>query len=171
MDLKKQTQLPDAGPEVIVTNMKKRFSGVSGTINNLLPIQSKQLNIGFVGETMPGVETAERLSPASFVRLSLWGAIRLSFGQLADGRKRIWHVRRDPEMMLGIFLRDILKAPILLVFTSAARYRHSWLPRWLIGRMNAVICTTEDAAAYVPNTTKIVPHGTCTSFFSRRKTN
>ena len=32
-------------PEVIVTNIKKRFTGVSGTVNALLPVQSRSLKI------------------------------------------------------------------------------------------------------------------------------
>jgi mannosyltransferase len=78
----------------------------------------------------------------------------------AQGRRiRIWHLRRDHEMLLGIWARDVLRLPIRLVFTSAAQHRHSVFPRWLISRMDAVISTTPRAADYVPNTTAVVPHG------------
>ena len=153
-------------PEIIVTNMKKRYSGVTGTVNVLLPVQSENLHIGFLGTDMPGVEIAQHKNPNSFTRLSLIEAIKLSCKRLPDGRKRIWHVRRDPEMMLSIFLRDVLRLPISIVFTSAAKHRHSWFPRWLISKMDGVISTTPEAASFVPNTTRVVPHGASLERFS-----
>lgn len=153
-------------PEIIITNLHRRYTGVSGTINALLPVQSRQLRIGFVGTDLPGAKIAETTNPNNFVRLSLWQAIRLSRKKLANGRKRIWHVRRDPEMIITTFLRDVLRFPIRVVFTSAAKHRHSWFPRWLISRMDAVIATTPEAASFVPNTTKVVFHGASIDRFS-----
>lgn len=146
-------------PEVIITNLHRRYTGVSGTINALLPVQARTLRVGFVGTDLPGAQLAARALPHHFKRLSLWQAIQISRKRLADGRRRIWHVRRDPEMMLAIFLRDVLRFPIRLAFTSAAKHRHSWFPRWLISRMDAVIATTPEAATFVPNTTQVVFHG------------
>ena len=153
-------------PEVIVTNIKKRFTGVSGTVNALLPVQARTLPIAYLGSDMPGAVLAIQQSGERFARLSFWQALRASCSRLPDGRKRIWHVRRDPEMMLAIFLRDVLRLPILLVFTSAAKHRHSWFPRWLIANMDGVISTTPEAASYVPNTTRVVPHGISLERFS-----
>jgi len=153
-------------PDIIITNLHRRYTGVSGTINALLPVQSRDLRIGFVGTDLPGAAIAETVNPNNFVRLSLWQAIRLSRQPLSNGRKRIWHVRRDPEMIIGIFLRDLLRFPIRLAFTSAAKHRHSWFPRWLISKMDAVIATTPEAAAFVPNTSKVVFHGASLDRFS-----
>ena len=153
-------------PLVIITNMKKRYTGVSGTINALMPFQARDLEIGFVGEDLPGAQLAKAQHPKKFHYLSVWQAIALSRKKLPDGRHRIWHVRRDPEMMLVIFLRDVLRFPIKLVFTSAAKHRHSWFPRWLISKMDGVIATTPEAASFVPNTTKVVFHGACLERFT-----
>lgn len=153
-------------PEVIITNLKKRYSGVSGTINALLPVQARSLKVGFVGTDLPGARLAEQRCPENFRRLTLWQAIWLSRKRLPDGRPRIWHVRRDPEMLLTIFVRDVLRFPIKLVFTSAAKHRHSWFPRWLISKMDGVISTTPEAASHVPNTTQVVPHGIALERFS-----
>lgn len=153
-------------PEVIITNIKKRYSGVSGTINALLPVQARTLKIGFVGTDLPGFHVAQGEHPQNIRHMSTWEAIRVSRQPLPDGRPRIWHVRRDPEMMLAIFLRDVLRYPIRIVFTSAAKHRHSWFPRWLIGKMDGVIATTPEAASFVPNTTKVVPHGISLERFS-----
>ena len=146
-------------PHVIITNMKKRYTGVSGTINALMPVQARNRKIGFVGEELPGVQLAKLTYPKHFYCLSVWRAIWISRKKLPNGSDRIWHVRRDPEMMLTIFLRDVLHFPIKLVFTSAAKRRHSWFPRWLISKMNGVVSTTPEAASFVPNTTKVVFHG------------
>ena len=146
-------------PHVFITNMKKRYTGVSGTINALMPVQANDLEIGFVGEDLPGAQLAKAQHPKNFHYLSVWQAIALSRKKLPDGRYRIWHVRRDPEMMLVIFLRDVLRFPIKLVFTSASKHRHSWFPRCLISKMDGVIATTPEAASFVPNTTKVVFHG------------
>jgi mannosyltransferase len=115
---------------------------------------------------MPGAVLAAQQSGERFARLSFWQALRLSAKRLPDDRKRIWHVRRDPEMMLAIFLRDVMRLPISLVFTSAAKHLHSWFPRWLISKMDGVISTTPEAASYVPNTTRVVPHGISLERFS-----
>ncbi|MBM3337304.1 MAG: glycosyltransferase family 4 protein [Betaproteobacteria bacterium] len=156
-------------PEVIITNMKKRYSGVSGTINALLPVQAKTMSIGFVGTDLPGAQLAQSHHPNTFFYLSVWQAIRISRKRLPNGQARIWHVRRDPEMMLTIFLRDVLRFPIKIVFTSAAKHRHSWFPRWLISKMDGVISTTPEAASFVPNTTRVVPHGISLERFSPPK--
>ncbi len=39
----------DVRPEVIITCLKKRLSGVTTTIINLLPVQAKLLRLGAVG--------------------------------------------------------------------------------------------------------------------------
>lgn len=150
--------------EVIITNLKKRYTGVSGTINALLPELAKSLKIGFVGTDLLGAQRAKSGYPENFSYLTLWQAIRISSNTLPDGRKRIWHVRRDPEMLLTIVLRDVLRFPIRIVFTSAAQRRHSWFPRWLISRMDSVISTTIEAAKFVKSST-VIPHGIDTKFF------
>ncbi len=127
-------------PEVIVFNLKKRYTGVSATINALVPFQAQQWRLGFCGVRMSnGIDG-----------MTAGQAIALS-RQPPPGRAfRIWHVRRDPEMMLGIFARDVLRLPIRLVFTSAAQHLHGRFPRWLISKMDAVISTTPLAASFVP---------------------
>lgn len=143
-------------PEVIVFNLKRRFSGVSATINALVPLQMQQWRLGFCGTTLSNGIPGMRLRDA----------LRISRRPPAGRPFRIWHVRRDPEMMVGIFARDVLRLPIRLVFTSAAQHLHSAFPRGLIARMDAVISTTPGAAAFVPNTTAIVPHGIDLARFS-----
>ncbi len=143
-------------PEVIVFNLKERYTGVSATINALVPLQAHQWRLGFCGTRMSnGIDG-----------MTLREAIRLSRKPPVGRAFRIWHVRRDPEMMAAIFARDVLRLPIKLVFTSAAQHLHGAFPRWLISKMDAVISTTPLAASFVPNTTAVVPHGIDLSRFS-----
>ena len=143
-------------PEVIVFNLKKRYTGVSATINALVPLQAHQWRLGFCGTRMSnGIDG-----------MSLRDAIKLSRKPPKGRAFRIWHVRRDPEMMAAIFARDVLRLPIKLVFTSAAQHLHGRFPRWLISKMDAVISTTPLAASFVPNTTAVVPHGIDLSRFA-----
>jgi mannosyltransferase len=136
-------------PEVIVFNLKRRHTGVSSTVNSLVPLQACQRSLGYCGSTMSN----------GFIGMTVMQAMWLS-RRAPPGRSfRIWHVRRDHEMFIGIFARDVLRLPIRLVFTSAAQHRHGGFPRWLIAKMDAVIATTEKAASFVPNTTAVVPHG------------
>lgn len=136
-------------PEVIVFNLKQRYTGVSATVNALVPLQLQQWAMAYCGTPLSnGVKG-----------MTLRQAIRLSRNPPQGRKFRIWHVRRDHEMMAGLWARDVLGLPIQLVFTSAAQHLHGRFPRWLISRMDAVISTTSLAASFVPNTTAVVPHG------------
>jgi mannosyltransferase len=139
----------DDDPEVIVFNLKKRYTGVSATVNALVPLQFSQWRLAYCGTPLSN----------GVVGWTLRQAINVSKRPPVNRAFRIWHVRRDHEMMAGLWARDFLRLPIRLVFTSAAQHRHGWFPRWLISRMDAVISTTPLAAHFVPNTTAVVPHG------------
>ena len=120
---------PDPDPEVIVFNLKRRYTGVSATVNALVPIQARQWRLAYCGTPLPH----------GMPGLTLRQAIALSRRPPAGRPFRIWHVRRDHEMAAGLWARDVLRLPVRLVFTSAAQHRHGWFPRWLISRMDAVI--------------------------------
>lgn len=146
----------DPDPEVIVFNLKKRYTGVSATVNALVPIQARDWRLAYAGTPLPH----------GMPGMSIKEVIRLSRVPARGRAFRIWHVRRDHEMMIGIWARDVLRLPIKLVFTSAAQHRHGAFPRWLISKMDAVISTTPLAASFVPNTTAVVPHGIDLSRFA-----
>ena len=146
-------------PAVFVTNFNPRFTGVSATTAAVCKIQKSQLDVALVGKPLSGCP-----SP-----LNKRKAIFLSKKQPTNKPFNIWHVRRNSEMQLAIFARDILKLPIKIVFTSAAQRRHSAWPRWLISRMDAVIATSEEAASFVPNVVSVIPHGVDLDRFSPSK--
>lgn len=140
---------PDVGAvEVIAPNFKRRLSGVTSTIIQLVPLQAKQIGIATLG---PGL-------PDHLPKLRWWQVPALL--TRPRGRPfRIWHARRNVEMLGGVVMRHILRAPLRLVFTSASQRNHTRWTQFLIRRMDAVIATSRRTAAYlqVPNT--VVMHG------------
>ncbi len=142
-------------PELFVTNFNRNFTGVSATAANVIRQQAQRHDLRLVGHPLPGCPEP----------ISLREARALS-RKPPEGRSfSIWHVRRNTEMRAAIWARDVLRLPIRIVFTSAAQRRHSALPRWLIGRMDAVVATTEAAAGYVPHVRAVVPHGVDCALF------
>ncbi len=143
--------------EVIVFCLKKRFSGVTATIDQLMPHLAECGQMAYVGPLLP--HQADKQNRPQYPTLRFRDALMLSRHRLKDGRKRIWHLRRNKEMLLGMLFRDVFRLPVQLVFTSAAIKKHSLFPRWLISRMDAVIATSDEAAKPLSNCNSIVPHG------------
>ena len=141
--------------EVIAPNFKKRLSGVTSTIVQLVPLQNELgTRVATLGPGLP--DTIPRLRYRQLPGLLL---------RPSGGTYRVWHARRNVEMIGGLILRHIFRAPLKLLFTSASQRRHRWLTKWLIRRMDAVIATSRKTAAYleVPNT--VVMHGIDTDRF------
>lgn len=144
-------------PELYVTNYNPNFTGVSATAANVIRQQVTRHDLALVGQPLPGCPTP----------LTRAAAGRITRTHPPEDRPfAIWHVRRNPEMRHAIWLRDVRRAPIRIVFTSAAQRLHSAYPRWLISRMDAVIATTDRAAEFVPHVRAVVPHGVDTDLFT-----
>ncbi|QJP17390.1 glycosyltransferase family 4 protein [Starkeya sp. ORNL1] len=154
-------QEPGGGPvdlasvEVIAPSFKRRFSGVVATVIALVPAQARHIGIRALGPRLP--DTVPQIS---------WGDFWRGAWHRPDGRRwRIWHARRDIEMLFGIMLRDVLRQPVRLLFTSAAQKRHGRFLRVLIARMDAVIATSPQAASYLDRASTIIMHGVDTQRF------
>jgi mannosyltransferase len=78
---------------------------------------------------------------------------------------RVWHARRNVEMVPGVFLRDVLRAPVKLVFTSAAQRRHKPFTKWLIRRMDAVVATSARSGSFLDVPHRVIMHGIDTERF------
>lgn len=142
-------------PDIVVANMHGRRTGVSATIAALVPVQRAGLQIGVVDRGGLGLGGEIRFSEV----------IRQGFSAPASGRFRVWHARRNNEMQAGLFLRDVLRQPWRLVFTSAAPRRHGRLLRAVMGRMDAIVATSARAAGFLDWHSMIVPHGVDTALF------
>lgn len=143
------TPRPDvAAVEVIAPNLKRRLSGVTSTIVQLVPLQAERFAIATLGGGLPPA-----LPRLGFSQLfGLWRRPRTR-------DVRIWHARRNIEMIAGIVLRDVARAPLRLVFTSAAQRRHKPLTKWLIRRMDAVIATSAGSGAFLDVPHTVIRHG------------
>lgn len=133
---------------VVVPNFKQRLSGVTSTIVNLVPLQARHIGIATLG---PGL-------PDHLPKLSWWQVPGL-LKRPQDASARVWHARRNPEMLAGVVLRDICRAPLKLVFTSASQRHHTRWTKFLIRRMDAVIATSRKTAAYLEVPATVVMHG------------
>ncbi|SEH65009.1 mannosyltransferase [Rhizobium tibeticum] len=142
--------------EIIAPNFKKRLSGVTSTIIQLIPVQrALGEKIAALGPGLPASLPHIRFRDLP----KLWRAPR-------SRPFRIWHARRNIEMLAAIVMRDVLRMPLKIVFTSASQRRHTGWTKWLISKMDAVIATSGKTADYleVPNT--VVLHGIDTTRFS-----
>ena len=137
--------------DVIVPNLHRRYSGVTATNRMVAPRLAKLYRAAWFGSDAP--EGIARLSGADL--LKLWR------------RKRplIWHARRNNEMIAGVALRA-LGWPLKLVFTSAAQRHHSWITRWLIRQMDAIIATSDISASFLKVKATVIPHGVDTEIYA-----
>src|SRR3982075_4534836 len=137
--------------QLIVPNLHRRYSGVTATNRMVAPKLAKLFRAAWLGPDAP--DGIARMDTADL--LKLW-------------RRRtplIWHARRNNEMIVGVLLKA-LGWPLRLVFTSAAQRHHSWITRWLISRMDAVVATSELSASYLKREATVIPHGVDTDRYA-----
>lgn len=135
--------------DVIAPNFKKRLSGVTSTIVQLVPLQRKKgRRISTIGPGLP--ESLPSLGYASLFKL--W--------KKPEGKPfRIWHARRNVEMVAGVLLRDLLRMKLKLIFTSAAQRYHKPFTNWLIRRMDKVIATSARSGSFLDVPYRVIMHG------------
>jgi mannosyltransferase len=142
--------------EIIAPNFKRRLSGVTSTIIQLIPVQR---NIGQkIAVLGPGL-------PKSLPHIRFFDLFKL-WKQPASGNIRVWHARRNIEMLPALILRDVLRMPLKIVFTSASQRKHTGWTKFLISRMDAVIATSAKTAAYLDVPSTVSMHGINMTRFS-----
>ena len=142
-------------PNVIVTNLHKRFTGISATVCAVLPEQQRDLEIAVIDRG--GLDLANS-----------WSLPRLFFAGFRrpqNAEYRVLHARRDIDMLLGIFLRSLPGQRWKLVFTTAANRRPGPILHPMINAMDSVVAASEKSARFVPWHTEIVHHGVDTDYF------
>lgn len=131
--------------DVIIPNLHWNYTGVTATNRMIAPQIARLVTARWLGSDAPdGIET-----------MSFGDLMGLRFG---DRRPFVWHARRNNEMMVGLVLR-FLGWPIKLLFTSAAQRHHTWITRWLVARMDAVVATSDPAASYLKVPATVIMHG------------
>jgi mannosyltransferase len=137
--------------QLIVPNLHRRYSGVTATNRMVSPKLAKMFRAGWLGPDAP--DGIARIGVVDL--LKLW-------------RRRnsvIWHARRNNEMIAGVLLRS-LGFPLKLVFTSAAQRHHTWITRWLISKMDAIIATSALSASYLKREATVIMHGVDTEVYA-----
>src|SRR4051812_44193990 len=137
--------------QVIVANLHWRYSGVTATSRMVSPRLAKMFAAAWCGPDAP--EGIARMSAVDLFRLWL------------RGRPLVWHARRNNEMIVGVLLKA-LGWPLKLLFTSAAQRHHSWITRWLIRRMDAIIATSAISASFLKREATVVMHGVDTDRYA-----
>lgn len=133
--------------DVIAPNFKRRHSGVTSTVVRLVPLQAQSIGIVASGPEMP--PEVPNVPP---LRL-------LSLPRSGPSGARVWHARRNVEMLAGLLLKGIGRKKFKLLFTSAAQRRHSGYTRWLIRRMDALIATSARSASFLERPATVIHHG------------
>jgi mannosyltransferase len=137
--------------QLIVPNLHRRYSGVTATNRMVAPRLAKLFAAVWLGPDAPD------------------GIARIGLSDLAKLWRRrtplIWHARRNNEMIVGVALR-FLGWPLKLVFTSAAQRHHTWITRWLIRRMDAIIATSDISASFLKVKATVIPHGVDTDRYA-----
>ena len=146
-------------PDVVVTNLHWRYTGVSATVKALVPHQRQQFDVAVWDWGGLGLNhgAGGEVHLAQLLRWG-WTAPRV-------GRWRIWHARRDNEILIGLLLRSLLRQPWRVVFTSAAPKRPGWWLRQLILRCDAVIAASPRSAEFLERFDAVIFHGVdCAQF-------
>jgi mannosyltransferase len=137
--------------QLIVPNLHWRFTGVTATNRMVAPKLARMFRAAWFGSDAPE------------------GITRIGMADLAKLWRRpaplIWHARRNNEMIVGVLLRT-LGWPLKLVFTSAAQRYHSWITRWLVRRMDAIIATGDISASYLKREATVIVHGVDTDLYA-----
>jgi mannosyltransferase len=134
--------------EVVIPNLNWRYSGGTAVNRTIAPLIAKRWRAAWFGPDQPG----------GIEGLGLGDLLRLRFRPPSHGKVRIWHARRNVEMLAGLFL-NLLGYGFALIFNSASQRPKTWLTNFLIARMDAVIATSEAAAQYVQRPATVVHHG------------
>jgi mannosyltransferase len=136
--------------QLIVANLHWRYSGVTATSRMVTPLLARMFHTAWLGPDAP--DDVARIGCGDL--LKLW-------------RRRtplVWHARRNNDMLVGVALKA-LGWPLKLLFTSAAQRHHTWITRWLIRRMDAVIATSDVSASFLKRAATVVHHGVDTDCY------
>jgi mannosyltransferase len=137
-------QISAANLELVVPNLHRRYSGVTATNRMVAPKLAAMFRAAWLGPDRP-----EGISGLGF-----WDLLKL----WRRPTPLVWHARRNNEMIIGVLLR-FFGWPFKLVFTSAAQRHHSWITRWLIRRMDAIIATSDISASFLKRKATVILHG------------
>jgi mannosyltransferase len=134
--------------EVIIPNGNFRYSGGTAVNRTIAPLIAKKLDAAWIGPD----------APEGIRRLSLMDLLRMRFEPPKAHKVRIWHTRRNTEMLAGLVLKW-LGWRFALIFNSAGQRRHSAYTRFLISQMDEIIATSDISASFLDRPATVILHG------------
>jgi mannosyltransferase len=134
--------------EVIIPNLNWRYSGGTAVNRTIAPLIAKRWRAAWFGPDRPN----------GIAGLGVSDLVRLRFRPRSHGKVRIWHARRNVEMLAGLML-NLLGYRFAMIFNSASQRPKTWLTHFLIARMDAVIATSDAAARYLRRPATVIHHG------------
>jgi len=149
--------LDPATVDVLAPNFKKRLSGVTATVVRLVPLQAQEIAIAAVAPALPDHVPQIRMRDL------------ITMGRSGPSGARVWHARRNSEMLAGLILRHVFRKRLKLLFTSASQRHHTGYSKALIRRMDAIISTSQKTAGYLEHPSTVILHGIDTEGFSPPK--
>ena len=150
------TERPVALPDIVVTNLHRRYTGVSATVRALVPLQRQKISIGLLDWGGLGLPAQVRW----------WQLLRQGWSRPSRGRYRVWHARRDIEIAIGVLLKKLLKQPWKILFTSAAPKPPGACLAALLQHCDAVIATSERSAGLLDCLAEVIYHGVDVDHYS-----
>jgi mannosyltransferase len=141
--------------EVVIPNLNWRYSGGTAVNRTIAPLIAKRWRAAWFGPDRP----------EGIAGLTLSDLARLRFRPPTHRKVRIWHARRNVEMIAGLVL-NLLGCGFALIFNSASQRPKTWLTNFLIARMDAVIATSEMAAQYILRPATVIHHGIDVELYS-----
>ncbi|MCY4261173.1 MAG: glycosyltransferase family 4 protein [Rhodobacteraceae bacterium] len=130
--------------DILVPNFKSKVTGVTATIVQLTRLHQKVARVAIVGRC-----------PAHDLPV-------LTITQLLKSwrRPRIWHARRNGELIAGLFLKRLFGMNIAVVFTCSNPRPRTGLTRAMLRHVDAIVGTSTAMQDSMPQPlTAIVPHG------------
>jgi len=118
-------------------------------------------------QTLPGVSARVPVAvlgphhlPKKTTVLSFREFTKLCRVPLPEGLPRVFHARRNDEMIQALAAKKLFGAQLKIIFTSTAQRHHSKFTKALIRRMDAIITTCSAAGSYLEKPADItIPHG------------
>ncbi len=141
---------PDLRRLLVVTpNLHRRYSGVTSTILALAPYMARLGAVACVGAHLP----------PDVPQIRFRQIFSRGWSKPPRGNFRLWHARRNDELIVGLLLRQVLRQKWKIVFTWAGQRRQSAFTRWMLRRIDGVVATSEGSAAYLEVPCVIIHHG------------
>jgi len=151
MEQTTHSQLNSTQIELILGNSSKRFSGVTSTMLQVASRQRSLITLATLGD---------HFLPKNIESIDLLSLAKICKQPLSSGRYRVFHARRNNEMIQALILKKVFHAKLKIVFTSTAQRHHTSFTRGLMNQMDGIVSTCSAAANYLQRPADIIiPHG------------